>query len=86
MKILDGRNMLTRPEAHDELKRVLELPEYYGRNLDALYDLASTMEDEVALINAAPMKEALGMYGEKLITVLIDAQNANPGFRFAWKD
>lgn len=86
MKILDGRNMLTRAQAHEELRRVLALPDYYGRNLDALWDLVSTMEDEVALINAEAMKQSLGLYGEKLLSLFIDAQNQNPAFRFAWKD
>ena len=31
--------MISRREAHDHLTERLGLPEYYGRNLDGLYDL-----------------------------------------------
>lgn len=33
---LDANNMLTLEAAYEELENVLELPEYFGRNLDAL--------------------------------------------------
>jgi len=36
---LDGRLMHDRLSAHEYLKVQLALPDYYGRNLDALYDL-----------------------------------------------
>ena len=33
--VIDGRKMTDRETAHTYLKRKLDLPEYYGRNLDA---------------------------------------------------
>lgn len=42
--VLDAQKMQTKEEAHEYLKKVLELPEYYGGNLDALYDCMSDME------------------------------------------
>ncbi len=41
--VLDAMKMQTREEAHVYLKDALELPEYYGGNLDALYDCLSEM-------------------------------------------
>lgn len=38
---LDGLNMLTVIDAHLELKRVLNFPDYYGMNLYALRDCLS---------------------------------------------
>lgn len=43
--ILDAQKMLTREDAHEYLQEILGLPEYYGRNLDALYDCLSDMEE-----------------------------------------
>ena len=37
--ILDGKAMTDRPAAHSHLAERLDLPTYYGRNLDALYDM-----------------------------------------------
>lgn len=37
--ILDGRRMERASQSHQYLKEKLELPDYYGENLDALYDL-----------------------------------------------
>ena len=72
--VLDGRKMLSREAAHEELKRVLELPSYYGRNLDALWDCVSTMKGRVVLTYADCMEEALGSYGELLEKVFTDAE------------
>ena len=79
---IDGKLMVTRKAAHEELKRAMGLPEWYGRNLDALYDLASTMRGEAVLLDAhVPLRE-LGEYGEKLIETLRDAARDNPDFSF----
>ena len=36
--ILDGSAITTRTQFHDAVAQQLQLPEWYGRNLDALYD------------------------------------------------
>ena len=48
--ILDGR--LIKSEGHDYLMRALDLPQYYGKNLDALYDCLTEMECDIELVNA----------------------------------
>lgn len=54
MKIieLDGRKI--RKESHDYLKEELSLPDYYGKNLDALYDCLTEIgtETEIHLKNS----------------------------------
>ena len=37
--ILNGKRMISKEVTHAYLKRKLNLAPYYGRNLDALYDL-----------------------------------------------
>ena len=83
---IDGAAMLSREAAHAELKRALELPEYYGENLDALYDCACTMDAEVTLVHPAPMLEALKLYGCKLLETLFEASEQNPSFQFRVED
>ena len=83
---IDGAAMLTRADAHAQLAQALNLPEYYGANLDALYDCASTMEAEAFLIHPAPMLDSLKVYGCKLLETLYDAAESNPGFIFRVED
>ena len=42
---------LIKEDGHDYLMEVLNLPDYYGKNLDALYDCLCEMEEEIELIN-----------------------------------
>ena len=47
---IDGK--LINSDGHDYLTSVLNLPEYYGKNLDALYDCLCEMNVEIELINS----------------------------------
>jgi ribonuclease inhibitor len=40
--ILDGRLILSMSDFYDEITRVLPVPKYFGRNLDALADVLTT--------------------------------------------
>ena len=81
--ILDGSNMTSRTAAHAEIARALSFPEYYGGNLDALWDMITGMHAEVVLKNPAPMLNALGIYGCKLLQTMFEAVAENENFRFA---
>ncbi len=79
--VLDGEKMLNRREAHDHLAGQLELPEYYGRNLDGLYDLLTEREGPTRIVirHGNTLLSWLGDYGRALIQTLIDADRVNPG-------
>ena len=72
--ILNGKRMITREVTHAYLKRKFSFPEYYGRNLDALWDLLSTTvkETEIVVVNAHCIPEKLGKYGVSLLRVFED--------------
>ena len=80
--ILNGENMTTREDAHAEIRREMRFPEYYGNNLDALWDLISCDDADVTLRNPAPMLNGLGVYGCKLLKTFFDAVQENPDFHF----
>ena len=42
--ILDARKMNEKRSAHEYLRKIFRFPDYYGCNLDALYDCLSEME------------------------------------------
>lgn len=48
---LDANNMLSLDAAYEELENVLELPEYFGRNLDALEECLSDLADREGSIS-----------------------------------
>lgn len=79
--ILDGKMMRDREETHDYLKAKFHLPDYYGRNLDALWDLLSyeRTPTKVIFINLFSIYENLGDYGNDLIEVFseIDQEEGN---------
>ena len=58
-------------DIHDQLEEQLPLPEYYGRNLDALWDVLSTFCDEleINLENYSETPEDVQDYLEIMITL-----------------
>ena len=73
--ILDGMFMLTVEEAHAYMARELGFPDYYGGNLDALWDELSTIGEPllVRLIDVQSIHENLGEYGQTLIDTFLEA-------------
>ena len=71
MIILDGSAMADRAAMHVELKRKLDLPDYYGANLDALNDcLGERRERELIVIErAGAFLEGCGDYGLRLLSL-----------------
>lgn len=78
--ILDGNLILDREMLHDVLAEELHLPEWYGRNLDALYDCLTDAREEtmITLRNRDALEEHLGSYGHRLMRLLEDVTLDNP--------
>ena len=78
--ILDGNLILDREMLHDVLAEELQLPEWYGRNLDALYDCLTDVREEtmITLRNRDALEEHLGSYGHRLMRLLEDVTLDNP--------
>ena len=76
---LDIEKMRSLPMLHKYLHTALALPEYYGANLDALYDCLTEIAEPTELV--VPQKVAaeayLGWYGQQFLQVLEDAAAAN---------
>jgi len=78
--LLDGRAMTDRAAAHSHLAERLDLPTYYGRNLDALYDVLTELgtETEIILNDPEAVVELMGKYGEALLSTMQEAAEENP--------
>ena len=70
---LDGN--LIKEQGHDYLMEALSLPEYYGKNLDALYDCLTEMECEIEVINASEVDD-------DILETFKDAANENNLLKF----
>ncbi len=60
---INGENVSSEVDFHIELSKKLNFPSYYGKNLDALWDiLSSDVERPIILIwkNASISKEKMG--------------------------
>jgi len=83
--VLDGLYMNSREATHDSLAWRLQLPPYYGRNLDALHDLLTEPGEptQIILYRGERMLQSLGDYGRALLSVLRDAAEESATLRFS---
>lgn len=72
---LDFNEMTDRDTAHDYLRSQLPLPDWYGNNLDALYDCVTEWQDvELLLLHT----QSVDGYSKQILHVLTDAAEENP--------
>lgn len=78
--VLDGRLMTDREALHSYLQTSLELPAYYGRNLDALFDLLTQRCEptQLCVTHRSALEMNLGYYAAVLMDTLYDAAAENP--------
>ena len=76
---LDIEKMRSLPMLHKYLHTALALPEYYGANLDALYDCLTEIAEPTELVVPKKVTDEayLGWYGQQFLQVLQDAAAAN---------
>ena len=67
---LTGAMAADRDQHHSVLQEKLQLPEWYGRNLDALYDVLTSVEEETELVLIGWPDEG---YAAKVRRVILDA-------------
>lgn len=75
---LDGALLCTRKEAMDLLGQALCLPQWWGRNLDALYDCLTDLGRPVRLELHGKQQLTRTAFGRRLLRVLEDAALENP--------
>lgn len=74
--ILDGA-ALNRTALHDLLSGELAFPEWYGRNLDALYDCLTDLCEETELVLCSWDSWEDLRYADRLLRVFRDAADEN---------
>ena len=82
---LDLSGVKTKEELHDLLQKVLPLPDYYGRNLDALFDVLICISEpmEIRFQNTIVAENYIGDYLYSLFRLCEDLQAENHLFTFS---
>lgn len=77
--ILNFSEAETVQDIHGILKEALQFPEYYGENLDALYDCLTDLAEDTAVGFCQRSDESdAAAYLEKVKRVFMDAEADNP--------
>lgn len=78
--IIDGSAIFTSPDLHEALAAALSFPDYYGKNLDALYDCLTEIGEDIhlELRNWHHIESHLKDYSGKAVYVFHCAMDDNP--------
>ena len=75
---LDVTNIATVKALHVYLAYMLDLPAYYGGNLDALHDVLGEISDQTRIVlTGQPASAEMAAYLPRLVRVLADAAQEN---------
>ena len=75
--IINCSTICSRDDLHQTLADALHFPSWYGKNLDALYDVLAEVTATVHLQNWQQAESALGNYGKNARRVLTHASQRN---------
>jgi len=81
---LNGRIIHSLDDFYDQLAPQLHLPDYFGRNLDALWDVLSTDVEgafEITWKHADDSRKFMGMDFSRALKVLQQLEKARKDFR-----
>lgn len=82
-------NVTTIEEFHERVAQTLDFPDYYGHNLDALWDILSTrnLSDELLCFSSAQefLLNARPEEVKALVDLMQDLTKEIPGFRYTIK-
>ena len=76
--ILDFKDFEDRREVHEYIARCLDFPDYYGHNLDALFDLLSVYQGEELTVYLFTDGKR---FEEGFLNVFTDLSRENPRIR-----
>lgn len=76
--VINCEKLMQKEQAHQYLAELLEFPDYYGKNLDALFDCLTELGEYI--ITFAGIEEFClnDTYALKVLEVFEEAASANP--------
>lgn len=81
---LDGEKLRSPAALHAEFAEALELPDYFGRNMDALHDCLTDIFEPVTVIavNTPQLWEHLGRSANAFRRLMAELPEEKSDFRF----
>ena len=84
--IIDISELEAPADLHEIIKLKLDLPEYYGRNLDALHDVLTSVSSlHLILCGSGDTYNSIRDYLPRLQSVLRISADNNPNFTYEMK-
>lgn len=87
--ILDGRKIVSLNDFYDQLSFHLPLPDYFGHNLDALWDILSTDIEgpfEIVWKNSDDSKKLMGKDFERIVELFKNLEKERDDFQFVMEN
>ena len=77
-------NIETKQQLHEIIAEGLNFPEYYGKNLDALFDLLTERSEEtlIEIENFESLRKRFGIYADAFLDTISDASKENKNVTF----
>lgn len=76
--VIDCEKLRQKEQAHSYLAEVLDFPDYYGKNLDALFDCLTELGECTLVLEGENILHQTDSYGIKVLKVLEEAAQVNP--------
>lgn len=85
--VLDADRLLNKGDMGEYMSEVFPFPEYFGKNLDALHDLLSEVEEDTDIILTKDNVRQIcaSRYAYKVLRVMSDAAEENPHLRILFR-
>jgi ribonuclease inhibitor len=86
--ILDGKAITNKQELFSSLKAQIDSSEFYGNNLDALWEVLNSIKEaiNIEIIHYADLRINLGEYVDSLIQLFVDLKTMNSEFKLTLLD
>ncbi len=81
---LNGKTIGSLDDLYDRISILIDLPEHFGRNLDALWDVLSTDVEgpfEIIWKNADDSKKSMGKDFDRVLKLLRDLEKERDDFK-----
>lgn len=86
--VINGAAITDKAALHSFLAAQMHFPEWYGGNLDALFDCLTDVHTptRIRVTEKNSLKKSLGSYADRFLRLLTDASTENPDLQIVFED